>query len=263
MNYGLYLSASGVLTNIYRQDVYANNLANVETAAFKPDVATVHQRDPEAVEDNLGLDVRHRLLEQLGGGVLAGPQRVSFAPAAQRTTGNPLDVALEAPDTFLAVGLTNPETGQSELRLTRDGRLSRNADGYLVAATTGHKMLDPSDQPILLSDEAEVKIDAAGRVLQNGETVGQLQITGVTDLDELVKEGRNLFRFKDDTDLRTDPSLPTLRPGAIEESGVDPIRALMKMIEATKAVTGNANMIRYHDLTMDRAVNVLGRVASA
>ena len=39
MNYGLYLSAAGMLTNMYRQDVAANNLANAQTPAFKRDLA--------------------------------------------------------------------------------------------------------------------------------------------------------------------------------------------------------------------------------
>ena len=81
MNYGLYLSASGVLTNLYRQDVFANNLANSETVGFKPDSPTVRQREPEAIEDNLGLGASQRLLDKLGGGVLAGPQSIRFSPS--------------------------------------------------------------------------------------------------------------------------------------------------------------------------------------
>jgi hypothetical protein len=35
----------------------------------------------------------------------------------------------------------------------------------------------------------------------------------------------------------------------------------MDLVDATKAATGNGNLIRYHDSLIDRAVNVLGRVA--
>ena len=42
MIYGLYLSATGVLTNSYRQDVIANNLANAETVGFKRNFALFH-----------------------------------------------------------------------------------------------------------------------------------------------------------------------------------------------------------------------------
>lgn len=261
MNYGLYLSASGVLTSMYRQDVFANNLANVGTAGFKLDLPSVRQRDPESVEDGFGSDVSKRLLERLGGGVLAGPQRVSFAPGPLQQTGGPLDVALESRDAFFVVSDDNAPVGGSAIRLTRDGRFSRNAQGYLVTVAGGHRVMDTKDKPIRLADDAPVSIDGAGRVLQNGQEVTQLQVTAVTDTDRLIKTGQNLFQMGGPQDLRTAPQLATVRSGFIESSGVDPISTLMKLIAATKAVTANGNLIRYHDLLMDRAVNVLGRVA--
>ena len=88
MNYGLYLSASGVLTNTYRQDVFANNLANVETNGFKPDVPMLRQRDAESVEDQLGFDVSNEIMDKLGGGALAAKQRINFAPGSLKATGN-------------------------------------------------------------------------------------------------------------------------------------------------------------------------------
>ena len=45
MMYGLYLSATGVLANSYRQDVIANNLANSETVGFKRDTALLRKRE--------------------------------------------------------------------------------------------------------------------------------------------------------------------------------------------------------------------------
>ena len=91
MNYGLYLSASGVLTNMYRQDVFANNLANAQTIGFKPDFPMLSQRDPESVEDDAGFDVRHDLLDRLGGGVYAGPQAIDFSVGRLEQTENPMD----------------------------------------------------------------------------------------------------------------------------------------------------------------------------
>src|SRR5262245_52880288 len=50
MNYGLYLSASGALTSLHRQDVLANNLANINTVGFKPDMVTTRARLAERLE---------------------------------------------------------------------------------------------------------------------------------------------------------------------------------------------------------------------
>ena len=261
MNYGLYLSASGVLTNLYRQDVFANNLANVETTAFKRDVPSISQRDPESVEDHFGYEVSKRLLDRLGGGVLAAQQRIDFGPGPLQKTDRPLDMALESPDAFFTIHALEPGAQQPDLRLTRDGRFSRNAQGYLVTLAGGHRVLDINDQPIRITGEAPVKVDPTGRLYQQGEQFAKIQITAVTDKNQLAKHGENLFRFKDDRDIRTPDRQPTVKVGFIESSGVDPITTLMKLINSTKNVSANGNLIRYHDLLMDKAVNVLGRVA--
>ena len=66
MNYGLYLSATGVLANTYRQDVIANNLANVETVGFKRNIATFQQRLTEA-QQRRNSQLSNPLLDHIGG----------------------------------------------------------------------------------------------------------------------------------------------------------------------------------------------------
>ena len=254
MNYGLYMSAAGAMTNHYRQDVYANNLANVETAAFKPDVPTLQQRAVQRVERDHGFDVSHRLLEQLGGGVLAGPQHVDFTAGPMHQTDNPLDVALPDDDTFFAV-----RVGEGELRLTRDGRMTRAGDGQLVTVT-GHPVLDVNDQPIRLNNDAPVRIAGDGRVIQGEQTMARLGVWSVADTSRLSKQAANLFGF-DGADPRQMPVQPHVQSGFIEASGVNPIASMMAMISASKAAIGNTELIRYQDVMMDQAVNTLGRIA--
>ncbi len=260
MNYGLYLSASGVLTNMYRQDVFANNLANVNTIGFKPDRPAVHQRHPESVEGGFGIDVRHALLDKLGGGVLAGPQHVDFRIGPAQNTGNQLHAMLESPDTFFVTRVEGA-TGD-ELRFTRDGRFSRASDGTLVTTTGGHPVLGVGDQPIVIASGADVSIQLDGHVMQNGESVGRIQVTSVNDRDQLIKQGSGLFKSLEPGDPRTAAADTSIRAGFVEGSAVDAIQAMLKVVQAAKAVTGNANLIRYHDQTMDRAINTLGRVSA-
>jgi len=260
MNYGLYLSASGVLTNMTRQDVFANNLANANTVGFRKDLAILRQRDAAAIENRLDLDVRHDLLDKLGGGALFGPHLFSMK-AGPMQEGTDSDVALVQEDTFLAVAYHNKQTGQEEVRLTRDGRFTRSTDGYLVLAANGRRVLDGGDNPITLDANAPFSLTDDGSVWQNGERVARLQITGVKDPQQLIKRGENLLGFAEGKDDRVARPGATVRPGFVEASNVDPVTTLMDLINATKAVTSNANLIRYHDTLMDRAVNVLGRVA--
>ncbi|QQE10696.1 flagellar hook basal-body protein [Planctomycetota bacterium] len=255
MNYGLYISASGVLTNMYRQDVYANNLANMNTTGFKADMAALMQRDPESVEDDLGMDVSQDLLDKLGGGVLAAPQFIQFKQGDLELTNKSTDVGLVQAKQFFAVGETQKD-GSTAIRLTRDGNFSRNNEGYLVLSN-GNKVLDENDQPIQLQ-AGPLEITSSGMIRQNGQDVARLQVAEVPDPNTLYKIGKNMFGFNSDTRQIID--LPTVKPGHLESSAVDPIRAMMDVMAASKAVTSNANMIKYHDTLMDHAVNRLGKV---
>ena len=259
MNYGLYLSASGVLTNTYRQDVFANNLANVNTVGFKPDLPTVTQRPPESVEDQTPFGTAHELLDRLGGGVLAGRQSISFAAGPIEQTGRPLDVALTDTNSFFAVEQTDPQTGQASIKLTRDGRLAINAEGFLVN-TSGHRVLGPGDQPIALSPNAVTTVLPDGRIQQDGADVASLQVATVSNPQALEKAGANLFAFTGEDPRTANPS-PHLKTGALESSGTNAIATMMQIMATTKAATGNARLIEYHDTLMDRAINTLGRVA--
>ncbi|MHC4996159.1 MAG: flagellar basal body protein, partial [Planctomycetota bacterium] len=95
MNYGLYMSSSAVLTGMHLQDVAANNLANVNTVGFKAGLASIQSRDAESIEDRLGVDMAHQLLDKLGGGVLLRPSKVDTSNGALDKTENPLDVGID------------------------------------------------------------------------------------------------------------------------------------------------------------------------
>ena len=66
MNYGLWMSAAGLSTEVHRQDIIANNVANAETAGFKADTAFTIER-PAPAQD-LGLATASaEMLTRLGG----------------------------------------------------------------------------------------------------------------------------------------------------------------------------------------------------
>jgi len=260
VNYGLYLSASGLATNLYRQDVFANNLANVETVAFKPDLPSVRYREPESIEDPAVRRAAHELLDQLGGGVLPGPQTINFKAGGLEPTGNPLDAALSDEHQFFVVQSTDPNTGAVEAMLTRDGRFTVGPDGRLVTQA-GHPVLSAGGSPIELPEGVPVRIDAQGfvRRADDGTQVAALGIAEPGDRGGLVKHGQNLFRVARGGFEQAEA--PAVQPEHVEASGANPIRTLMSLTAASKTAMGNANLIRYHDLLMDRAINTLGRVA--
>lgn len=258
MNYGLYLSASGALTNLYRQDVFANNLANAQTVGFKPDVPTIRQRAAESIEGNFGAQLRQRMLDLQGGGIMPGQQRINFSQGPLQATGNALDVALTRDDAFFAVSSTTPG-GKPQVALTRDGRFTRNNAGQLVTIAGHHLVLDAENQPITLPTSSPVQISSDGSLVQDGEVVARVQVTGVQNRDRLTKRGENLLGFDGADQRKPLEGAAELKSGFVEGSGVDPIRALTNLVTATKGVSEAGRLIQFHDTLMDKAVNTLGR----
>lgn len=255
MNYGLYLSAAGTLTSLHRQDVLANNLANLNTVGFKPDLVTNRARLPERMESPGSFAEPQLLLEQLGGGTLADRARIDFRQGAMSLTHNNLDLAIEGDGFF--VTSNGKGNGASNLRLTRDGRLTLNASNELVMTASGMRVLDVNDQPIRLDPAAQVRIDADGTIRQNDDEVAQIQITQPADASSITKAGDNLLRFSG----KRQPAPGSVRQGALESSAVDPILTLNDMINASKSVQANATMMQYQDHILGQAINTFGRVA--
>jgi flagellar basal body rod protein FlgG len=259
MNYGMQLAASGALTGLYRMDVWANNLANLSTTAFKPDIPSLRQRDPASVEDGLGLMPSNRMLERLGGGVMAAPNRVNFEQGSPEWTGNDFDVAIQGEGFFVL--RDEADSGGDRFRLTRDGRFLRDARGRLVSATTGLPVMDISNRAIVLADDAPVQIEPGGVVRQGGQVVAKIQLTAMGDKTRLSKLGHSMFLAPADLLANRQPASGQIQQRYKEGSAVDPIAALLAVTDAQRAVEGASRLIQGHDRLMDRAINGLGRVA--
>lgn len=251
MVYGIYQSAAGMQLNQYRQDVLANNLANVATPGFKPDITVVRER-PQAAQENLtdpALTAVH--LRGLSGGSLVAPTYTSFVPGPIEKTGNPMDVALPG-GTFLAVRDGNTT------RYTRDGRLTIDERGQVVTVSGGMPVLGAGGAPITLTAQAagEARIDVNGDVRSGRQTFGQLGLVRFADTGSLRKSGGNLLEAFD----RPIPVEGQFQTGAIEGSAVDPTQSMVSMIEVTRAYQMNATLAGLADSTLGRAVNDIARL---
>lgn len=253
MNYGLYMSAAGLMTNLHKQDVVANNLANVNTTGFKRSLAEFQQRDPEAREGNLGPDMAHKLLDNLGGGVYAAPSRLDITGGSVIKTNQMLDLAIEGQGFFTV------RDGQS-IRLSRDGRLAIR-EGILVTSVGGRPVLSAAGAPIPLDSSKPFTVDPTGDVRQDEGSVGRIRLVAISDSSQLSAMGGGLYAVPPKSLENTAPASGVIIQRALEQSNVDPVKEMISMIETTRAVNFTSQMIRAHDQTMDRAVNVLGKVS--
>lgn len=267
MNYGYQLAASGIMTAMYRQDVAANNLANVETAGFKPDSSFTIPRQAARIEDRLSHLPSNTMLERLGAGVLLAPNSTSFTQGSLVRTGNDLDVAIRG-EGFLTVsaGTGTGRGGAQQVRLTRDGRLTLNDRGELVTVTGGHNVLSDAGRPITLEAGEKVVIDGDGTIRQGGAEVARIRLANVPDKRQLRKVGHNLYAASNAA-LNSRFGLGTsgvgeLVQGHIEGSAVDTIKAMMAVQSAASAVSSATRIMSVHDEITGRLISSLGRVSA-
>ena len=255
MNYGLYIAASGASSAMARQNVYSNNLANVGTVGFKPDVIGTRFRDAARIEDGLPWMDSNALLEKLGGGVFPTATRVALSQGPLRQTDAPLDLAIEGRG-FLMVEL------RGEPALTRDGRMAVDAAGTLRRAADGAALLDAGGSTITVDRTLPIEVTEDGRVIQAGATVGQLALVDVPDASDLTKGGDGTLMFNEQ--VRASDVVPAeeaqIRQGMVEDSAVNAISTLNAITGASRAAQGNMRMISLMWEVMGLAVNRLGRV---
>ena len=118
MERGLYIAASGMLSEMQRQDLIANDLANAATPGYKADRTAQHSfdRDPARQQQDRRDDRRARHRRQH-----RQPRSpTSPARAARKDTGEPLDFAI-AGEGFFGV-----QTADG-VRYTRNGRFTPTA----------------------------------------------------------------------------------------------------------------------------------------
>jgi flagellar basal-body rod protein FlgF len=245
MPYGMYISAEGAQAQAQRLQTIANNLANVETAGFKRDVATFQARFAEAIqrgEDYSG----SRGLNDIGGGVKIIGTQTDFSGGTLRSTSMPTDFAINGEGFFQVRGK------DGGVYLTRAGNFSLDPQGRLV--TQGDlPVLDDGGAEIVIDGTQPWEVHSGGRIVQDGGSIN-IGLAEVQSLGDLVKVGSNLFRSLGPA-AQTPAAERDIRQGFLEESGANPTREMMAMIETTRAFEANTKLIQYQDGMIGGLVN--------
>jgi flagellar basal-body rod protein FlgF len=234
----MYISAEGAQAQSRRLEVVANNLANVNTVGFKPDVASFQARFAEAIQRGQAQPGDHSI-NDLGGGVKMIDVTTSFAPGQLERTGNDADLAIIG-NGFFAV-----EGDDGQVYLTRAGELAIDAEGQLVTQNGYRPVLDSSGTPIVLDLEQPWLVTPNGSV-QQGDSSVELALVEPQSFNQLVKVGSNMFRSLAGT-VAVPEEQRAVRSGFLEVSGVNSTDQMMAMIETTRAFEANSRMIQNHD----------------
>lgn len=137
----LYSAVSGLKTHQTKMDVIGNNIANVNTQAFKASTVRfseiMYQTTASASSGNPVAGTGGKNAKQIGLGVTTGATAVSITTAgAAETTGNPFDIKLTDKNStnFFVVS-----DGTSTF-FTRAGDFYIDGNGYMCMSSTGYTL---------------------------------------------------------------------------------------------------------------------------
>ena len=225
MDRGLYIAASGMLAEMARQDLLANDLANASTPGYKADRATQHSFAEVLLQNTQS----GQTVGSLGTGSAITRQVTDFTPAPLRDTGEDLDFAVVG-EGFFAV------RSAQGVRYTRNGSFQQAANGELTDQL-GNRVLGQNGQPVRVAADGSVPPNSLGVfTLRNPSKAGDGLITGTA-------AGRGAGQ---------------VRSGALETSGIDPARAMIDMIASLRAFEAGQKAIQTIDRSLEQAASKVG-----
>ena len=241
---GLYAAASAMLAGLDRQNTISHNLANIDTPGFKQLLLPL-----EEFVDTVVIGLPAGNLGRLGLGVDARPEAVDFTPGALKSTGQPLDFAIEG-DGFFRVQTPDGE------RYTRDGRFMRDASGGLVTVD-GYAVLNSGGAPITLP-QGTISVAPDGTLTVGGNIVGQLGLAAFDDpAAQLTRDplAGNVF-----AGTPGNGDTGTVQQGALETANVNLAQLMTQMLAVGRAYEAAQRTVQLQDELLGKAIATISRL---
>ena len=238
MQNGLYVALSSQIALEKRLNTIADNVANASTIGFR--ATQVKFEDVVSSIDDKSLSF-----------VSTGDTYMSTASGPLRETGNPFDFAIRGDGWF---GIETP----AGTVMTRDGRFTLTENGELVSIE-GYPVLDAGGAPIQLDPRnGPPRASADGSLRQGDNLVGALGIFTFDPGPNFVRFGNSGIVPQDEPNPVVDRIDAGVVQGFLEESNVNPMLEITRLIQVQRAFENGAAMIRATESTFDDAIKTLG-----
>jgi flagellar hook protein FlgE len=267
-------------------DVIGNNIANVNTTAFKGARTEFADSFSETLRSSSGSNASSSgsASVQIGSGVTTSAIRNLQTQGALQKTGLPTDLSVVGNGFFMV-----KDPISSQLYATRAGDFSVDQNGYLTTsagqrvqgfsdstlATRGDIKIDLTGLPATSDPNAQMlsyAINGEGKInisLSDGTEFirGQVLLQSFSDPEGLVKEGNNLFSGIGAAGPLGGSATPVSQPpgtngmgkvqaGALELSNVDLANEFANLITTQRAYQATARMITTSDEILQELVNL-------
>ena len=216
----------------------ANNIANLSTTGFRKEgvIFAEHVADLEGAEPSLSMASAEGRIINLAQGVLV-------------QTGGAFDLAIEGEGFFQ---IETPEGN----RLTRAGSFTLSPEGEMMTPD-GHRLLDLGGAPVFVpADAGAVSIATDGTISAGGDPIGQVGLFVPADPNGLVHTGGT--RFAAEAGIEPYEG-GTMFQGFLENSNVNPVAEIARMIEVQRAYEMGQGFLDAEDKRIRAVIQALGR----
>ena len=228
-------AAASLANDLARMSTIGHNLANATTPGYKRQMGGV------SFDASLG--------EQVALAQERSRAAVDQQQGALRVTDAPLDLAIDGDGFF---ELRTP----SGVAYTRRGDFRVDANGQL--ATQGGHLVMGTGGPLLLKSAAPV-ITKDGKVLDDGQEIGQLKLVSFADVRTLTPlEGGAVFAAPESAQSLTPERAPRVLQGHLEASNVNTAAEMVKLIETVRHFESLQKVVQGFDEMRERALRKLG-----
>ena len=247
-------SASAMNAQQAKMDTIANNLANINTTGYKKSRADFSEIVWQKLSGS-GIPVDTGSQEQkdsmVGGGVMVSGVTTNLMSGPLLETGRPLDLAV------LGEGFFKVILPDGEERYTRDGTFSLDLNGNMTTSS-GYQLdgiqIPPGSVDLNIAVDGKVSASAEGEITE----VGQVWLYKFSSASDLKQEGENLFSTAGEAveGIPGSDGFGTIRQGCLEASNVDLTEEMTSMIEAQRAYSFSARIMRTADEMLGLANNL-------
>jgi flagellar basal-body rod protein FlgF len=214
----------------------ANNIANASTTGFRRE-GVVFSEYVAALDQDPSLSMSH-----------ASGRHVDLSQSTLSQTGGQFDFAIQGEGFFLI------DTPQGQ-RMTRAGSFTPSAEGELVTPD-GYRLLDAGGAPIFIPPDAKgVALASDGTLSASGQPIAQVGLWRPTDPLSLKHQAGTLFS----ADAVEPAEGATILQGQLEDSNVEPVSEIARMIEVQRAYELGQKFLDAEDERVRGVIQALGR----
>jgi len=261
----MWTAGSGMIAQQFNVDVIANNLANVNTTAYKKQRSEFKDLLYETMQRAYILEDAGRPVNlQVGHGVEVVATGRDFTKGSFEKTDNKLDFAIDGNAFFCVLDprgeVVYTRDGSFKISMTDYGKMLATAEGYPVLDEFGLEIyLDDIDiEKLIVAENGELSyIDEDGVAVPLGFSIGLVKFENREGLENI---GRNLYAMTPASGMPIpdsemgQPSI--LRQGFLETSNVQVVEEMVKLIAAQRAYELNSKAIQTSDEMISIANNL-------